>query len=199
MLTKEGIHPMETILRRIRSSRRPEIKDQVRAVLGLLGYYQKFIPKYTEIADPLQNFWPKKLRFRGGEEQESSFVCLRNLLSEDSFLIHPEDSSPFDLAREARDVGMGGVLLQKRDGELRPIQFASNRLSPSQRKHSGPARECLAMICGIERFHYFVYGRKFTVLTDHASLKWLKPLKNSNQMFFRWTRTLNEYEFNVLP
>ena len=199
MLTKEGIHPMDKILRRIRSSRRPENKDQVRAFLGLVGYYQKFIPKFTEIADPLQNLLPKEASFSWGQEQESSFVSLRNSLSEDSFLIHPDNSSHFYVATDASDVGMGAVLLQKRDGELRPIQFASKRFSPSQRKYSAPQRECLAMIWGIERFHYYLYGRKFTLLTDHDSLKWLKSLKSSNKMFFRWTLRLNEYDFNVLP
>ena len=121
MLTKEGMHPMETILRRIRSSRRSENKDQVRAFLGLAGYYQKFIPKFTEIADPLQNLLPKEASFSWGEEQESYFVCLRNSLSEDSFLIHPDNSSLFYLATDASDVGIAAVLLQKRDGELKRI------------------------------------------------------------------------------
>jgi hypothetical protein len=80
---------------------------------------------------------------------------------------------------------MRAVLLQKRDGKPRPIQFASKRFSPSQRKYSAPQRECLAMIWGIERFHCYRYGRKFTLLTDRDSLKWLKSLKSSNKMFFR--------------
>jgi hypothetical protein len=77
-------------------------------------------------------------------------------------VIHPDDSSPFYLATDASDVGVGVVVLQKRDGELRPIQFASKRFSTSQRKYSAPQRECLAMIWGIERFRYYLYGRKFT-------------------------------------
>ena len=105
MLTKKGIHPMDKILRRIQSSRGTEKKDQVRAFLRLVSCYQKFIPKFTVIADPLQNFLPKEASFSWGEEQESSFVCLRNSLSEDSFLIHPEYSSPFCLATDASVVG----------------------------------------------------------------------------------------------
>jgi hypothetical protein len=198
MLTKEGIHPMDKTLRRIRSSRRPEKKDQVRAFLGLVGYYQKLKPKFTEIADPLHNLLPKKSFVFVGEEQESSFVCLRNSLSEDSFLIHPDSSSFLYLATDASNVGMGAVLLQKRDGELRPIQFASKRFSPFQRKYSAPQRQCLAMIWGIKRFHYYLYGRNFTLLTDHESLKWRKSRKSSNKIFFRWTLRLNEYDFNVL-
>jgi len=134
-----------------------------------------------------------------GGEQESSDVCLRNSLSEYSFLIHPDNSSTFYLATDASNVGMEVVLLQKRDGELRLIQFASERFSPSQRKYSAPQRECLPMIWGTERFHYYLYGRKFTLLTDHDSLKWLKSLKSVNKILFRWTLRLNEYDFNVLP
>jgi hypothetical protein len=114
-------------------------------------------------------------------------------------LIHPDNSSPFYLATDASDVGKRAILLQKRDGELMPIQFPSRRFSPFQRKYSAPQRECLAMIWGIEKFHYYLNGGKFTLLTDHNSLKWLKSLKSSNKMFFRWTLRLNEYDFNVLP
>jgi len=67
MLKKEGTHPMDKILRRIRSSRRPENKDHVRAFLGLVAYYQKSIPKFTEIAVPLQNLLPKEASFLCGE------------------------------------------------------------------------------------------------------------------------------------
>jgi hypothetical protein len=70
MLTTEGIHPMDKILRRIRSSRRPENKDQVIAFLGLVGYYQKFIPKFTEIADPFQNLCPKEASFSWGKSKK---------------------------------------------------------------------------------------------------------------------------------
>ena len=47
-----------------------------------------------------------------GEDQESSFVCLRNSLSEDSFLIHPDNLSPLYLATDASDVGMGAVVME---------------------------------------------------------------------------------------
>jgi len=61
-------------------------------------------------------------------------------------LINPDNSSPFYLATDASDVGMGAFLLQKRDAELRPIHFASKRLSTSHRKYSASQRERLAMI-----------------------------------------------------
>jgi len=81
---------------------------------------------------------------------------------------------------------------------LRPIQFASKRFPVSQRKNVSPWTDFLAMILGIERFYYYIYGRKFTLLTDHDTLKWLKSVKSSNKKFFKWTSRLNEYDFNVL-
>jgi hypothetical protein len=94
---------------------------------------------------------------------------------------------------------MGSVLLQKKDWRSTTIQFATNWLSPTQKKYSVPQRECLVMIWGIERFHYYFYGNKFALLTDHESLNWLKELKSPNKMFPRWNMRLNKYDFDFLP
>ena len=85
--------------------------------------------------------------------------------------------------------GNGDVLLQRRDGDLRPIRFTSTRLSGTQKRYF-PQRECLAIIWGIERFHFYFSRRNFTLITDRESLKWLNHLQSPNEFFFRWTMTL---------
>jgi hypothetical protein len=157
-LSKEGIHPMNKLLQRIRSTRHPQNKNHVKGFLGQVGYYQKFIPNFTELIVALQKILSKEALVSWGDEQEKACIKLRNLLTEDSFLMYPDPSSPFYLGTHASDVGMGAVILQKRNSELRPIQFASKRFSVSQRKYSSPQRECLAVILGIERFHYHLNG-----------------------------------------
>jgi hypothetical protein len=69
VLTKEGIHPLNKILRRIRSSRRPENKDQVRDFLGLAGYYQSL----QSLLILFKFCYLKMLRFRGGRARK--FFC----------------------------------------------------------------------------------------------------------------------------
>jgi hypothetical protein len=189
---------MDKILRKIRGSRRPENKYHVRSFLGLVGNYQKFIPEFTGKADALCILLNKEEPFRWEQEQEESFIMLREILPESSFLIHVDPKAPFYLATDASDVGMGDVLLLRRDGDLRPIQFDSKRLSARQKRYSAPQRECLAIIWGIERFHYYFSGRKFTLMSEHESLKWLKNLQSPSKMFFRWTMRLKEYDFDVL-
>jgi hypothetical protein len=142
---------------------------------------------------------PKEEPFRWDEEQEESFLKSRDALQETNILIHADSKAPFYLATDACDVGMGAVPLQKRHGELRPIQFGSKGLSSTQRKYSAPQRECLAMIWGIERFHYCLSGRKCTLMIDSESLEWLKELKGPSKMLFLWTMRLNEYDCEVLP
>jgi hypothetical protein len=55
-----------------------------------------------------------------GDEQEKAFIKLRNSLTEESFLIHPDSSSPFYLATDGSELGMGAALIRKINGELRP-------------------------------------------------------------------------------
>ena len=68
------------------------------------------------MTDALAEMFFKKASFSCGNEQEKAFIKSRDSLKEESFLIHPDPSIPFYLAKDASDVGMGTVLLQKRNG-----------------------------------------------------------------------------------
>ena len=80
MLTKEDIHPMDQLLQRIRSTRRPQNKDHVKACLGVFGDYQKSIPSFTELTDALQQMLSKEALFSWGDKQEKVLIKLRNSL-----------------------------------------------------------------------------------------------------------------------
>ena len=56
------------------------------------------------------------------------------------------------------------------DGNERPVAYASRTLSASERNYSQLEKEALSLIFGLRRFHQFLYGRKFTLVTDHQLL-----------------------------
>lgn len=59
------------------------------------------------------------------------------------------------------------------------IAFASRTLSDSERKLTTTEKECLAVVYGVEKFRPFVDGAQFVVITDHASLLWLRTLQEN--------------------
>ena len=57
------------------------------------------------------------------------------------------------------------------DGQERPIAFASRALSASERYYAQIEKEALSLVFGVKRFHQFLYGCKFTIMTDHKPLQ----------------------------
>ena len=57
------------------------------------------------------------------------------------------------------------------DGHERPIAFASRTLSASERNYAQIERETLSFLFGVKRFHHFLCGRTFTLVTDHKPLQ----------------------------
>lgn len=110
----------------------------------------------------------------------------------------PDYSKGFIIHTDASDLGIGGILVQGEGDEERVIAYMSQKLSSAERKYQTTERECLAVISAIEKFRAYVEGVKFTVVTDHASLLWLKNLKDPAGRLGRWALRLQAYDFNFV-
>ena len=171
-LEEQGIKPQGKIIKRIKESIRPQNKDEVRAFLGLVGYYQKFIKNFAEIAYSLTELIHKDSEWNWTKECEEAYVKLKQILTGQEILRHPDWKSKFILTTDASLVAMAGILSQEINGVQYPIQFASKKFSKVERlKWSIPEREYLAVIWAMKKFEYYLRGRKFLLITDHQSLQ----------------------------
>ncbi len=89
------------------------------------------------------------------------------------------------------------------DGSERPIGFMSRTLNQAERNYSQLDKEGLAVMFGLQRFHKYLYGRKFTIVTNHKPLLSLfNELKAVPQMssprIQRWAVTLRAYEYSII-
>jgi hypothetical protein len=183
----------------VREAKRPETKKQLRSFLGLVGYYRRFIPNFAAIAVPLTDLTKKREpdRVTWGESQEHSFKTLKALMTSSPILQLPECTKPFVLRTDASNAGLGAVLLQHQGDDVFPVAYASRKLLPREQAYATIEKECLAMIWGIKKFDQYLYGREFTLQTDHQSLIYINRTKMNNARVMRWALALQSYRFRI--
>jgi hypothetical protein len=88
-------------------------------------------------------------------------------------------------------------LSQIQAGEEHPITYVSRKLLPNERNYSTVENEALAIKWCLEKLRYYLLGREFTLVTDHAPLKWMAGAKNTNARVTRWFLALQDFRFRV--
>ncbi len=176
----KGLH--QDNVEKIKNARRPKTKKEVKAFLGLTGYYREFIPNYAAKAVPLSDLLrkgqPNKIEW--GEAQERAYTTLKSELTNSPILHLPDVTKPFVLRTDASDVGVGAVLLQDQAGKLCPVSFASRKLSDREQKYSTIERECLGVVWAVRKFLLYLNGSEFILQTDHQPLVYLNKAKLSS-------------------
>lgn len=175
----------------------PKTIKQVRRFLGMAGWYQRYINNFSSVAAPLTDLLKKSDRFVWTPEAQQSFDALKTSLTTAPVLTHPDFDQPFFIQCDASITGVGGVLFQEINGQEHPIAFMSRKLNTAQKNYSVTELECLAAILSIQKFRCYVEGMKFTVITDHASLKWLMSQKDLTGRLARWSLSLQAFDFTI--
>ena len=193
------VKPQVQKVERVRNWPRPVTQKQVKSFLGLISYYQKFIKNYSTIAAPLYELTRQKLPQRVGwtDEAEAAFQRLKTALCEEPVLRAPDFAKPFVLHTDASGTGIGAVLAQVSDGEEHPITYVSRKLLKHEKNYATVEKECLAVKWAIHHLRYYLWGRTFTLITDHAPLKWMSTNKDRNARVTRWFLELQDYKFKV--
>jgi hypothetical protein len=182
---------------------RPETLTQLQSFLGALAnYYRRFIPSFSKIAEPLNRCCEKGRSFEWTEDCQQSFDKLRVYLTETredgrGVLVLPDFSKSFRFETDASKWSLGAVLSQKTEGGFKPVAYWWKSLSKSQRRYGVPEKELLALYAAIQHFKPFLYGRTFTVVTDHKPLVWLKKNKEPAPRLARWIMEMLEYDFEI--
>ena len=198
VVTANGIQPDNLKIEPISKLPNPRNVNEVRALLGMLGYYRRFIKNFATLAEPLTRLLKEDVKFTWGIEQEQSKTTLLKSMISQPILAHPDWSKRFILQTDASDVGVGAVLSQIQVGKEHPISYASETLDQVKRNYSATEKEAYALHWAVNYFRPYIHGRRFQLQTDHKALIYIFEGKARNQKLLRWALSIQEFEFEVV-
>jgi len=112
-------------------------------------------------------------------------------------LAYPDEFSPTEIHTDASKEGLDPTHVQIQDGVEKVVAFTSRSLKKHEKNYSASELECIGVVYGIEKFHPYIYDRRFRVVTDHCTLCSLMNLKDPQVRLARWALKLQPYDFNV--
>ena len=197
IISKQGVVTDPKKIETVRDWPEPCNVTEVRSFLGLCSYYRRFIKDFASIAKPLHKLTEKSKGFVWTSQCQDSFETLKSMLTNTPILAFPDFSEPFILDTDASDGAIGAVLSQIQDGNEKVIAYASRSLTKSERNYCVTKKELLAIVTFVKYFRHYLYGKKFTIRTDHSSLRWLLKFKNPEGQLARWLEVLSLYDMTI--
>ena len=193
----------------------PTSVKELQTFLGFVNFYRKFIRGYASIADPLYSLLrgdktakkpkhshkhnkPANVKWEWGEKQRVAFARLKELLTSPPILAYPDFDKDFVVHVDASRSGLGAVLYQKNGDRLEVLAYASKSLLPSERNYSAHKLEFLGLKWAVTvKFRHYLYGKPFTVYTDHNPLAYVLTTAKLDAVGHRWLAEISDFQFQV--
>ena len=166
---------------------------EVRSLLGLAGYYRKFVEGFSKVATPLTKLTRKEEKFIWSEACQNSFDELKQRLTTAPVLTLSSGSEGFTVYCDASRQDLGCVLMQ-RD---RVIAYASRQLKKHEVNYPTHDLELAAVVFALRIWRHYLYGVPCRIFTDHKSLQYLFSQKYLNMRQRRWIELIKDYDCTI--
>ncbi|CAG9135828.1 unnamed protein product [Plutella xylostella] len=203
VIDASGLRTEATKIDAINNTPAPGNIAELRAFLGLINYYGKFVVNLSDVLNPLYELLNKKQRYEWSKECETAFKEIKKRLLNAPVLAHFDPELETVVTCDASPYGVSAVLAQRtREGAERPVLHASRTLSAAEKNYAQICREGLAVIFAVTKFHDYLYGRHFTLVTDCKPLasifsenKGIPSMAASRLQ--RWAVILSAYDYKI--
>ena len=179
LYTSEGIKPYPQKVKDLREMPVPATKAELQHFFGFIMYLSRFVKEFSAKSAVLRDLLHQDSDFVWEAHHQQAFLDLKKEVSDNSLLYYFDPRKPKYLQCDASLRGIGAALLQPdAGGELRPI---------------------LSIVFGMQRFHTYLYGREFNVITDHRPLVMIanKPIAPAPPRLQRMLIQLHGYNFTM--
>ena len=196
VLTDCGLKPDPSKVQAVLEMPRPSNVAAVQRFIGFVNYLSKFLPRLSEVCDPLRQLTVKEIEWHWDNTQEQAFERVKKLITEAPVLRYYNPNEELTLQCDSSEKGLGTVITQ--NGQ--PVAFASRALSETETRYSQIEKELLAVVFGLERFHQYTYGRHVTVQSDHKPLEVIakKPLLAAPKRLQRMLLRVQAYDVKIV-
>ena len=169
-ISKSGVRPMKENVQAVVNAPVPTNISEVRSYLGMLNYYQSYLPDLSSVAEPMHRLLRKGEAWKWDKDQQKSFEATKGMLVKSPLLVHFDPSLPIVVHTDASPYGVGAVLSHVVDGQERPVSYSSRSLTVAERNYGHIEKEGLALVFAVKKFHHYLFGYQFTMITDHKPL-----------------------------
>ena len=224
IVSENGVQPDPDKISALTTWPYPSTLRDLKKFLGFTGYFRQFVDNYSQIVKPLNQLTAgyippktlKKLKAKGKKPQlpvltmnsciekmwstacQQAFQTIIEKLTTAPVLGFADLSSPFLLHTDASNTGLGACLYQEQEGQLRVIAYASRGLTKSEVNYPAHKKEFLALKWSVtDKFHDYLYGGKFTVVTDNNPLTYVLSTAKLDATGYRWLAALSVYNFDL--
>ena len=203
IISADGVKPNPKKLEAVIAAPTPTDVSQLRSFIGLMNYYGKFIPNLASVLSPLYRLLQKNVVWRWGKQQRDAFEQAKESLVSGTVLQHYDPDKDLVVSCDASPYGIGAVLAHREeDGTERPISYASRSLAAAEKRYSQLDKEGLAIVFAVKKFHNFLYGRQFTIYSDHKPLQYIfgatQPVPAlASARIQRWALLLSAYNYKI--
>ena len=178
---------------------KPTNIKELQSFLGFANFFRTFIVNFAQKAHPLTRLLRKATKWYWGAEQEKAYQDLLHDLTNPPVLAHYNPESELEIRVDASDEGLGCVLVQiDQDGKRQLLAAYSRSYLSYEENYGITHKECLGVLFGIRQARPYVFGRQFTVVTDHCGLCFLMKAKDLSSRLARWSLELAEYNFKII-
>ena len=177
----------------------PANVKEVRAFLGLAGYYRNFVAQFSAISTPITSLLQKDQPFVWSTEQQLAFDKLKHAITSAPVLILPErdGTRPYVIATDASGFAVGATLMQDQGSGLQPLAFMSKKMLDAERNYPVHEQELLAIVVALKAWEHLIGTRECIIKTDHDSLKYLKSQPKLTARQQRWQEFLSRFNLSI--
>ncbi|KAG6448445.1 hypothetical protein O3G_MSEX005483 [Manduca sexta] len=202
-ISERGSRPLDAKVQTIKDFPVPKNVRQLRAFLGMLNFYRRFLPHAAQVQAPLHALLTGSVKGSHPIELTGdalvAFEACKESLSNAALLAHPDCTAKLALVTDASDKAIGAVLQQLKDDSWQPLAFFSQKLSPSQVKYSPYDRELLAIYEAVKYFRHMLEARHFVVYTDHKPISFAfhERKKNCSPRQYRHLDFISQFTTDI--